>query len=289
MSVRFDGRVAVVTGAGGGLGRSHALMLASRGAKVVVNDLGGALDGRGSSSAAADKVVEEIKAAGGEAIANHDSVSSAEGGERIVKTALDAYGRIDILVNNAGVLRDKTFGKMDLSDFQLVLETHLMGAVYCTKAAWPHMREKQYGRIVMTSSGAGLYGNFGQANYGTAKMGLVGLMNVLKLEGSRDGILVNSVAPIAATRMTEGGYPKEIQPYLKVEFVSAAVAYLCSEACKVSGHVLSAGGGYFARDEMVEAKGVTLDPSRAGNPDEVAVAFEFDLRHVAGRRFGLGG
>ncbi len=274
MSVRFDGRVAVVTGAGSGLGRSHAMMLAARGAKVVVNDLGGAVDGRGSSSAAADQVVAAIKQAGGQAVANHDSVSTAEGGERIVKAAIDNFGQIDILVNNAGVLRDKTFGRMELADFQLVLETHLMGSVYCTKAAWPHMRDKKYGRVVMTSSGAGLYGNFGQANYGAAKMGLVGLMNVLKLEGLRDGILINTIAPIATTRMTETGYPKEFLAHLKPEHVSAAVLYLCSEEFTQSGVVLSAGGGYVAKAEMVEAPGVFLDPAKPADPDDIARVFD---------------
>lgn len=269
MSVRFDGRVAVVTGAGSGLGRSHAIMLAARGAKVVVNDLGGAVDGRGSSSAAADVVVDAIKKAGGQAVANYDSVSSAEGGANIVKTAIDNFGGIDILVNNAGVLRDKTFGRMELADYELVLQTHLMGSVYCTKAAWQHMRDKKYGRIVMTSSGSGLYGNFGQANYATAKAGLVGFMNVLKLEGARDGILVNTIAPIATTRMTEAGYPKEFLAHLKPEHVSAAVAFFCSEACKVTGQIVSAGGGYFAKAEMVEAPGIFLDPSKPADPDQV--------------------
>lgn len=284
MSVRFDGRVAVVTGAGSGLGRSHAMMLASRGAKVVVNDLGGAVDGRGSSSAAADIVVDAIKQAGGQAVPNYDSVSSAEGGERIVKTAIDSFGGIDILVNNAGVLRDKTFGRMELADFQLVLETHLMGSVYCTRAAWPHMREKKYGRIVMTSSGSGLYGNFGQTNYASAKAGLVGFMNVLKLEGARDGILINTIAPIATTRMTEAGYPKEFLAHLKPEHVSAAVVYMCSEDFKLTGQIVSAGGGYFARAEMVEAQGVFLDPSKPGDPDQVAKVWGqiSDMKGAAG-------
>lgn len=281
MSVRFDGRVAVVTGAGSGLGRSHALMLAARGAKVVVNDLGGAVDGRGSSSAAADIVVDAIRKAGGEAVPNYDSVSSAEGGANIIKTAIDSFGQIDILVNNAGVLRDKTFGRMELADFELVLSTHLMGSVYCTKAAWQHMRDKKYGRIVMTASGSGLYGNFGQTNYATAKAGLVGFMNVLKLEGARDGILVNTIAPIATTRMTEAGYPKEFLAHLKPEHVSAAVAYLCSEDCKHTGQIVSAGGGYFAKAEMVEAPGVFLDPSKEIGPDDVARMFG-DISNMKG-------
>lgn len=271
--MKFDDRVAVITGAGGGLGKSHALMLAGLGAKVVVNDLGGMVDGRGASRSAADAVVDEIEAAGGTAVANYDSVATAEGGERIIDTALQSFGKIDILINNAGFLRDRTFGKMDLADFDAVLGTHLMGSVYCTKAAWPHMRERRYGRIVMTSSGAGLYGNFGQSNYGAAKMAVVGLMNVLKLEGARDGILINTVAPIATTRMTESGYPKEVLEYLRPEFTSAAVCFLCSEECKSSGEIISAGGGYVARAAIVESEGVFLDVTRRPSPDDVASLF----------------
>jgi NAD(P)-dependent dehydrogenase (short-subunit alcohol dehydrogenase family) len=274
MSVRFDDRVAIVTGAGSGLGRSHALLLASRGAKVVVNDLGGAVDGSGRSKSAADHVVTEIEAAGGDAVASYDSVSDAEGAARIVNSAIEHYGRLDVLVNNAGFLRDKTFGKMDLADFSAVMDVHLMGSVYCTRAAWSHMKDRNYGRIVMTTSGAGLYGNFGQSNYGTAKMGLVGLMNVIKLEGARNGILVNTVAPIAATRMTEDLMPKYALAHLKSEFVSAAVVFLASESCKVSGHVISAGAGYFARTQMMEGEGVFLDEQVAGDPDAVAGAYE---------------
>ena len=202
MPIRFDGRVAIVTGGGSGLGRSHALLLAARGAKVVINDLGGAVDGSGRSTAAADHVVAEICAGSGVAVASYDSVSDTAGAERIVNIAVERFGRLDILVNNAGFLRDKTFAKMEIADFRAVVDVHLMGAVHCTRAAWPYMKERNYGRVVMTTSGAGLYGNFGQSNYGAAKMGLVGLMNVIKLEGARNGILVNTVAPIAATRMT---------------------------------------------------------------------------------------
>ncbi|MGB3864260.1 MAG: SDR family oxidoreductase [Xanthobacteraceae bacterium] len=272
--IRFDGRVAVVTGAGGGLGKSHALMLSSRGAKVVVNDLGGKVDGRGASQGMADAVVAEIRAAGGDAVANYDSVATAEGGRKIIQTAIDAFGKVDILINNAGFLRDRTFAKMELADFEAVLQTHLMGAVYCTKAAWSHMRERRYGRIVMTSSGAGLYGNFGQANYGTAKMGVIGLMNVLKLEGARDGILVNAIAPIATTRMTEAGYPKDVLSYLRPDFVSAAVAFLCSETFARSGEIISAGGGYIGRAALVESEGVFVDVNRPADVDEVAQLFD---------------
>ncbi len=273
VSIRFDGRVALVTGGGSGLGRSHALLLASRGAQVVVNDLGGGVDGTGKSATAADTVVAEIRAAGGTAIANYDSVSGEAGAASMVSAAIEHFGRLDILVNNAGILRDKTFAKMPLADFNSVMDVHLMGSVHCTKAAWTPMREQGYGRIVMTSSGAGLYGNFGQSNYGAAKMALVGLMNVIKLEGSRNGILVNAVAPIAATRMTEALMPKHALPYLKSEYVSAAVAYLSSEACQVSGHIISAGAGYFARTQMMEGSGVFLEGNAAADPDAVAAAY----------------
>jgi NAD(P)-dependent dehydrogenase (short-subunit alcohol dehydrogenase family) len=273
MSIRFDDRVALVTGAGSGLGRAHALMLASRGAKVLVNDLGGALDGTGQSTSAADRVVAEIVAAGGQAVANYDSVTDQAGAERMVETAIERFGQLDILVNNAGFLRDKTFVKMRMEDFRAVVDVHLMGAVNCTSAAFGHMRDRQYGRIVMTSSGAGLYGNFGQSNYGAAKMALVGLMNVIKLEGAKYGILVNTVAPIAATRMTEELMPKHALPFLKSEFVSAAVVFLASEQCQVSGHVVSAGAGYYARAQMMEGEGVYLDPNAPADPDAVAAAY----------------
>jgi len=274
MSIRFDGRVALVTGAGSGLGKAHALMLAARGAKVVVNDLGGTVSGEGRSTSAADQVVTQIRSSGGEALANYDSVAEPAGARAMVAAAVEKFSRLDILVNNAGILRDKTFAKMEVADFRAVLEVHLMGSVLCTQAAWPIMKEHNYGRIVMTSSGAGLYGNFGQSNYGAAKMALVGLINVLKLEGARNGILINCVAPIAATRMTEALMPKHSLPHLKSEWVSAAVAYLASEACQVSGHVISAGAGYFARAQMMEAEGVWLDPHSPADPDAVAAAYD---------------
>ena len=212
MSIRFDNRVAVVTGAGNGLGRSHALELARRGAKVVVNDLGGAVDGKGGATSAADAVVNEIKQAGGTAVANYDSVADASGAANIIQTAVDAFGTIDVLINNAGILRDKSFAKMDLADFEHVVQVHLMGSVYCTKAAWPIMQAQNYGRVVMTTSASGIFGNFGQSNYGAAKTGVVGLMNVLRQEGAKNGIMVNTVAPIAATRMTEALFPPKILP-----------------------------------------------------------------------------
>jgi len=273
MSIRFDNRVAIITGGGSGLGRAHAVMLAARGAKVVVNDVGGALDGSGHSRSAADGVVDSIVSAGGVACANYDSVADPAGAERVVATARERFGRLDILVNNAGILRDKTFAKMDMADFRAVVEVHLMGAVLCSHAAWPVMKEQNYGRIVMTSSGAGIYGSFGQSNYGAAKAALLGLMNVIKLEGLRNNILVNAVSPIAATRMTEAMYPKSVLPYLKPEFVSAAVAFLASEACTITGHIISAGAGYYSRSQMVESTGVFMDANAPADPDAVAAAY----------------
>ena len=255
--VRFDGRVAIVTGAGGGLGRSHALTLASRGAKVVVNDLGGALDGSGGSSSMADKVVDEIKAAGGEAVANYDGVDTFEGGKNIVKTAVDAFGKLDIVINNAGILRDKTFVKMDEDTWDKVISVHMKGAFCVTNAAWPVLRDNNYGKIIFTSSAAGLFGNFGQTNYGAAKASMVGMMNVLKLEGAKYNIKVNTIAPIAASRMTESLMPPEFLEKLKPEYVTPIVAYLCSEDCQETGGIFSVGGGYFARIALMEGPGYT--------------------------------
>lgn len=244
--LRFDGRVAIVTGAGGGLGREHALLLASRGASVVVNDLGGAVDGTGSSSAPAEQVVAEIRSAGGIAVADANSVATPEGGEAIVRTALQAFGGVDILVNNAGVLRDRTFSKMDADTWDAVIAVHLRGTMCVTLPAWRHMRERGYGRIVTTTSNSGLFGNFGQSAYGAAKMGLVGLTRVLAQEGARDGITVNAVAPMARTRMTEqllGRLADRLDPAL----VSPVVAFLAHEECTVTGEVVSCGGGRVAR------------------------------------------
>ena len=272
MAVSFDGKVAIVTGAGGGLGRAHALELARRGARVVVNDLGGAVDGSGGSSKAAQAVVAEIEALGGKAIANGGSVSDREGAQSIVRDAVQAFGTVDILINNAGILRDKSFAKMPLDDFELVLKVHLLGSVYCTHAAWPIMAAKNYGRVIMTTSSSGLYGNFGQSNYGTAKMGLVGLMNTLKLEGERKNIRVNTIAPVAATRMTADlGMPDEVFQALKPELVTPAVLYLCSDDAP-NGTVIEAGGGYLAKIQVVESKGVHLGPS--ATVEDVAAAFD---------------
>jgi NAD(P)-dependent dehydrogenase (short-subunit alcohol dehydrogenase family) len=257
--IRFDGKVAIVTGAGGGLGRAHALELARRGAKVVVNDLGGSVDGSGGGSEAAMKVVEEIKAAGGEALANGSSVTDDAGVVRMVKDAMDAWGRIDILIANAGILRDKTFAKMEFGDFQVVVDVHLFGTVKPAKAVWEIMRQQNYGRIVVTTSSSGLYGNFGQSNYGAAKLGLIGFMNTLKLEGQKNNIHVNAVAPFAGTRMTENLMPPEVLAQLKPEFVTPGVIFLCSEEAP-TGAILTAGAGAFALSRIVETEGVYLGP-----------------------------
>ncbi|HVN85240.1 MAG TPA: SDR family oxidoreductase [Candidatus Binatia bacterium] len=244
--IRYDGRVAVITGAGGGLGKTYALMLAGRGAKVVVNDLGGKADGTGASHGAADQTAQEIRAAGGEAIANYDSVSTPEGGEAITKAALDAFGRVDIVINNAGILRDKTFAKMTPDELNAVLDVHLKGAFYVTQPAFRVMKEQNYGRIVVTASAAGLFGNFGQTNYGAAKMGLVGLSNVLAIEGAKNNIMCNAIAPIAKTRMTEQ-LLGPLAEFVKPELVTPLVAYLVSEQCAVTHNVFSVGGGRYAR------------------------------------------
>jgi NAD(P)-dependent dehydrogenase (short-subunit alcohol dehydrogenase family) len=255
--IRFDGQVAIVTGSGGGLGRQHALELARRGAKVVVNDLGGSVDGSGGGSDAANQVVEEIRAFGGEAIANGSSVTDDAGVALMVKQAMDAWGRIDILVANAGILRDKTFAKMEIGDFQVVLDVHLLGTVKSAKAVWEIMRQQNYGRIVVTTSSSGLYGNFGQSNYGAAKLGIVGLMNTLKLEGQKNNIHVNAIAPVAATRMTENLMPPEVMDRLKPEYVTPGVVFLCSDEAP-TGAILSAGAGVFAVARIVETEGVYL-------------------------------
>ena len=255
--IGFEGKVAIVTGAGGGLGRQHALELARRGARVVVNDLGGSVDGSGGSSEAAKAVVEEIKAFGGEAIANGSSVTDDAGVDLMVKDAMDAWGRIDILVANAGVLRDKSFSKMTIADFDFVMAVHLMGTVKPTKAVWEIMKAQNYGRIVVTTSSTGLYGNFGQANYGAAKLSLVGFMNTMKIEGQKNNIHVNAISPVAATRMTENLMPPEILKALAPEAVTPGVGFLCSDEAP-SGVILTAGAGAFAVARIVETEGVYL-------------------------------
>jgi NAD(P)-dependent dehydrogenase (short-subunit alcohol dehydrogenase family) len=243
--VTLDNRVAIVTGAGGGLGRSHALALAARGARVVVNDLGGNADGTGSGSSMADQVVKEIAAAGGEAVANYDSVATPEGGDAIVQTALDAFGTVDIVVNNAGILRDKSFAKVAPEDVAIVLDVHLRGAFHVSQPAFRVMKERGHGRFVHTTSGSGLFGNFGQANYAAAKMGLVGLSNVLAVEGAKNGITSNVIAPIAKSRLTENLGP--MGEALRPELVSPLVAYLVSDECELTHETFSVGGGRIAR------------------------------------------
>ncbi|MFD2855907.1 SDR family NAD(P)-dependent oxidoreductase [Seohaeicola zhoushanensis] len=257
MSIRFDNRVAIVTGGGAGLGRSHALGLAARGAKVVVNDLGASVDGSGASESAAERVVEEIRAAGGEAMAHGADVSNEEQVADMVARARDTWGRVDIVVNNAGILRDKSFGKMTMADFRKVVDVHLIGSATVTHACWPLMREQQYGRIVLTSSSSGLCGNFGQANYGAAKAAMMGLMNVLHLEGARDNIRVNTLAPTAATRMTESLMPEDALALLQPETITPGLLYLVSEDAP-SRVILGAGAGAFAVTKVYETLGATL-------------------------------
>jgi NAD(P)-dependent dehydrogenase (short-subunit alcohol dehydrogenase family) len=262
----FDGKVAIITGSGGGLGRSHALMLASRGALVVVNDLGGAVDGTGSDKGAAEHMVDEIKALGGEAVADTNSVATPEGGAAIVQTALDAFGRVDIVVNNAGILRDKAFHNMTPDLWDPVIAVHLSGAYHVTSAAWPHMRQQSYGRVVNTASGAGIFGSFGQANYGSAKMGLIGLTRVLAIEGAKYNIKVNAIAPVAKTRMTEdilGGLGDKVDPSL----VSPVVTYLAHESCEPTGRAFSVAGGRVAEIFIGEGPGFT-DPDLT--PESIA-------------------
>ena len=271
MSISFEGQVAIVTGAGGGLGRSHALELARRGAKVVVNDLGGAMDGTGGSSEAAEKVVSEIKESGGEAISNGGSVSDRNGAKSMVDDAMEAWGRVDVLINNAGILRDKSFSKIDLDDFQVVVDVHLMGAVYCTHAVWPIMREQNYGRILMTTSPTGLYGNFGQTNYGAAKLAQVGFMNSLKIEGAKNNIHTNTIAPIAATRMTESLIPEAVHSKLAPESVTPAALFLVSEEAP-NGVIMQAEGGRFSVASIVENTGAQLGVD--ATPEDIASNYD---------------
>ena len=271
MKIDFSGRVAVVTGAGGGLGRAHALALAARGARVLVNDLGGTTDGQGGSPKAAQAVVDEIVAAGGQALANGASVTDPAAVAAMVQQAVDAWGRVDILVNNAGILRDKSFAKMPLEDFRQVVEVHLMGAVHCTQAVWPHMVAQKYGRIVMTTSSSGLFGNFGQANYGAAKMALVGLMQTLAIEGAKSGIRVNSLAPTAATRMTEGLLPPDMLALLTPESVVPAMLWLVSDDAPTRA-ICNAGAGTFATTHIAMTTGMHLGCS-GDTPEQLAAAW----------------
>ena len=272
MTIRFDDRVAIVTGAGLGLGRAYALALGARGARVVVNDLGGAVDGSGGSATPADAVVEAIRAAGGTAVACYDSVADRAGAARIVEAARDSFGSVDIVINNAGVLRDKTFHKMTLDDFEFVLQVHLLGAAYVTHAAFPVMRDQAYGRILMVSSGSGLYGNFGQSNYAAAKMGVVGLMHALKLEGAKYNIGANALAPMAVTRMTEGAgvFDGYVNDAAGPAPVASMATWLVSEDCTASGYVVVACGGYYSVIRVLEGEGVKFDQAKLMTPEEIA-------------------
>lgn len=272
MTIRYDGKVAIVTGAGGGLGRSHAIELASRGARVVVNDLGGSVNGEGQNSEAALAVVREIEAAGGEAMAHPANVANMDEVTDMVEQAMAKWGRIDILVNNAGILRDKSFSKMELADFRTVLDVHLMGSVNCTKAVWEIMKAQEYGRIVMTSSSSGLYGNFGQSNYGAAKLGVVGFMNTLAQEGAKYNIRVNALAPTAGTRMTEGLMNEQAFNLLTPETVTPAVLFMVAEDAPTHT-IIGAGAGAYAVAKIVETDSVWL-PEDQQTPEGIAAHWE---------------
>ena len=270
-AVRFEDKVVIVTGAGGGLGRAHALLFAKHGARVVVNDLGGSTHGEGANASAADRVVAEIREAGGTAVANHDSVTD---GEKIVQHALDAFGRIDVVVNNAGILRDKTFHKMEDADWDQVYKVHVEGAYKVTRAAWPHLREQAYGRVIFTASTSGIYGNFGQSNYGMAKLGLYGLTRTLAIEGRKSNILVNAIAPTGGTRMTEGLIPPQVFEQLKPELVSPLVVYLGSEACQETSGLFEVGGGWIGKVRWERSNGAGFAPRVGFSPDDVADCWE---------------
>lgn len=286
MTIRYDGQVAIVTGAGNGLGRSHALALASRGAKVVVNDLGGAVDGSGSSSEAALEVVRTIEAAGGEAVANGANVADLNQVEAMVAQTIEKWGRVDILVNNAGILRDKSFVKMAMEDFKLVVDVHLIGSANCTKAVWSLMREQGYGRIVMTTSSSGMYGNFGQSNYGAAKMAVVGLMNTLVLEGDKYDIKVNCLSPTAGTRMLDGLLTDEISAVLTVEAVTTGLLTLCDTDAP-NRTILCAGAGGYARTHIYETDGIFLAPEDQ-TPENVRANMEA-IENTDNQRMLVGG
>ena len=267
MAIRFDDKVAIVTGAGGGIGKEHALELARRGAKVVVNDLGGNVDGSGASDAA-NEVVEQIKSEGGEAISNGASVTDLDAVKAMVNQTMEEWGRIDILVNNAGILRDKSFHKVTLDDFNLVMDVHFQGSLNCTHTIFPIMREQEYGRIIFTSSASGVYGNFGQTNYGSAKMAMIGLMNTLKLEGQNKNIFTNSITPVAYTRMTEGLIPEDFGKNLRSEFITPAVIYLASDQAP-NGVTIAAGAGVFSRIFIHETMGVSLGMGEDMTPENI--------------------
>lgn len=266
-AIQFENKVVIITGAGGGLGRAHALLFARHGAQVVVNDLGGSAHGEGANASAADRVVAEIRQAGGIAVANHDCVTD---GDKIVQNALDVFGRIDVVVNNAGILRDKSFAKMDDGDWDLVYRVHVEGAYKVTHAAWPHLREQNYGRVIFTSSTSGIYGNFGQSNYGMAKLGLYGLTRTLALEGRKNNILVNAIAPTGGTRMTEGLLPPDVFELLKPELISPLVVYLGSEQCEDTCGLYEVGGGWIGKVRWERSLGAGFDPRRGFSPEEVA-------------------
>ncbi|MDB9898787.1 SDR family NAD(P)-dependent oxidoreductase [Gammaproteobacteria bacterium] len=272
MSIRFDDQVAIVTGAGGGIGKEHALELARRGAKVVVNDLGGSVDGSGTSDAA-EAVVQQIKDEGGEAIANGASVTDLSAIQDMVKEVMDKWGRIDILVNNAGILRDKSFHNVTLDDFNLVMDVHFQGTLNCTHTIYPIMREQGYGRIVFTSSSSGVYGNFGQSNYGAAKMAIVGLMNTLKIEGQKYNVFSNSITPVAYTRMTEGLIPEDFGKNLQPEYVTPAVIYLSGKDAP-NGVIIAAGAGVYARIITHETMGVSLGTGEDMTPENIAANWD---------------
>ena len=267
MSIEFNDKVAIVTGAGGGIGKEHALELARRGAKVVVNDLGGSVDGSGASDAA-EEVVELIKSEGGEAISNGASVTDLDAVKNMVQQTMDEWGRIDILVNNAGILRDKSFHKVSVEDFNLVMDVHFQGSLNCTHTIFPIMREQEYGRIIFTSSASGVYGNFGQTNYGSAKMAMIGLMNTLKLEGQNKNIFTNSITPVAYTRMTEGLIPEDFGQNLKSEYITPAVIYLASDQAP-NGVIIAAGAGVFSRINIQESMGVSLGTGEDMTPENI--------------------
>ncbi len=281
MSIRFDGRVAIVTGAGNGLGRSHALGLAARGAKVMVNDLGGSGNGVGASSEAAEAVAAEIRALGGEAITDNADVSDDNAVKAMVAKTMQKWGRVDILLNNAGITRDKSFGKMDMADFRKMLDVHLVGTTLCTQAVWNIMREQNYGRVLMTSSTSGLYGAFSQANYAAAKAGMLGLMNVLHIEGIKRNIRVNLLAPWASTRLSAGLFAQEVLDLMRPETVTPGVLYLLSEDAPARV-ILSAGSGSFARIRLFESEPVYLPPDKC-TPEEVAARFE-EISSTDGQR-----